>query len=30
VHSPELSVARTAVIDYFQSPAQAKLLKIMR
>jgi hypothetical protein len=28
IHYPELSVARTAVIDYFQSPAQRRLLKI--
>lgn len=28
MHYPELAVARTAVIDYFQSPAQRRLLKI--
>jgi uncharacterized membrane protein YgcG len=28
VHSPELCVARTAVLDYFQSPAQQPLEKI--
>lgn len=28
VHYPELNVARTAVIDYFQSPAQKRLAKI--
>jgi len=28
VHYPELSVARTAVLDYFQSPAQIRLEKI--
>lgn len=27
-HSPELCVARTAVLDYFQSPAQRRLEKI--
>ena len=28
VHYPELSVARTAVLDYFQSPSQNRLEKI--
>jgi hypothetical protein len=28
VHSPELVIARTAVLDYFQSPAQLRLKKI--
>jgi hypothetical protein len=28
IHAPELSVARTAVIDYFQSPLQQRLEKI--
>lgn len=27
IHSPELSIARTAVLDYFQSPSQRKLEK---
>lgn len=29
VHSPELHLARTAVLDYFQSPEQIKLSKFM-
>ena len=28
VHQPELHVARTAVLDYFQSPSQRRLAKI--
>lgn len=28
IHTPELCIARTAVLDYFQSPAQRKLEKI--
>ena len=28
LHTAELSVARTAVLDYFQSPAQQRLEKI--
>ena len=28
VHHPELNVARTAVLDYFQSPMQGQLTKI--
>ena len=28
VHYPELNVARTAVLDYFQSPAQNRFEKI--
>ena len=28
VHQPELNVARTAVLDYFQSPMQQSLTKI--
>eukprot|EP01038_Epipyxis_sp_PR26KG_P004031 gene4031-5768_t len=28
IHSPELSIARTAVLDYFQSPQQRRLEKI--
>ena len=28
VHYPELSVARTAVLDYFQSPNQRRLEKV--
>ena len=28
LHSAELSIARTAVLDYFQSPAQRRLQKI--
>ena len=29
IHSPELAVARTAVLDYFQSPDQARLEKVL-
>ena len=29
VHSPELNVARTAVLDYFSSPAQEQLAKVV-
>lgn len=28
IHTPELCVARTAILDYFQSPFQRRLLKI--
>lgn len=28
IHCPELCIARTAVLDYFQSPQQQRLLKI--
>lgn len=28
IHTPELHIARTAVLDYFQSPQQRKLSKI--
>jgi HD-GYP domain-containing protein (c-di-GMP phosphodiesterase class II) len=28
IHTPELSIARTAVLDYFQSPQQRRLEKI--
>jgi len=27
LHTPELAIARTAVLDYFQSPAQTRLGK---
>lgn len=28
VHTPELNIARTAIIDYFQSPEQRRLEKM--
>lgn len=28
IHTPELSIARTAILDYFQSPQQNRLEKI--